>query len=372
MVTLKTLEDLRVDFIAGTLAVGGAERQLYYMAKVLSGAGARIRVLSLTSGETYEKDIDKLGVPIIYVGRFPSRIIRLYNIICELKKDPPEIIHSVHFYTNLYAAIAARMVGAKEIGTIRSNLFYEVKGLSFFGKLSLIFPRFLIANSRKAIENASSFGVRAESICLLENIVDTELFQPVYTKTKFSGISESTVRIIYVGRFEKYKRIDIFLQVLSEVYRLNPHTHGMIVGDGPLRKSLEDLSMELHLGPDVVKFTGIVDDMPSAYQQADILVLTSEFEGMPNVVLEAMACGLPVVATDVGAVPDIVSHGITGDIVPVGDTNGLIKYVLGLVQSATLRQDMGSRARTLAEERFSLKTLQQKLFLLYASVLASR
>lgn len=372
MGTLKTLEGLRVDFIVGTLDIGGTERQLYYMAKALSGAGARIRILSLTLGGLYEKRIGELGIPIIYVGMFPSKAVRLYNIICEVKKDRPQIIHSAHFYTNLYVAIAARIVGTKEVGTIRLDLLQKVGYAPFLKRWCLRSPRFLIANSRQAINNAHYFGMRAESIYLFENVVDTELFQPAGDKIKNLGDSNSTTCIICVGRFVEEKRIDLFLHILSAVHQKAPGIRAKIVGNGPLKSWLEDLSRRLCLGPDTVEFTGIVEDMPAIYQQADILVLTSDYEGMPNVVLEAMACGLPVVATSTGAVPDMVEHGVTGYVVPTNDNEGLIQYILALVHNPALRRKMGLQARALVERRFSSKALQKRLLLLYGSVLASK
>ena len=367
----KKLEDLRIDFLAGTLGLGGAERQLYYMAKVLSGAGVRVRVISLTSGEAYEKDLEKLGISIIRVGRFHSRIIRLYNIIRELRKDPPDIIYSAHFYTNFYATIAARVTGVKEIGAIRSDLSDALKKPAFLARWNLVFPRFLIANSRKAIEGAIEHGVNPDSICLLENVVDTEQFRPGPERGNRPG-SDSAVRIICVGRFTNQKRIDVFLHAFSELQQLTSGMRAKIIGEGDLRRPLEDLSRQLHLGPDRVEFIGKVEDMASLYQQADILVLTSDFEGMPNVVLEAMAAGLPVISTNVGAVPDIISNCHTGYILPVGDTNGFAHYILRLVRNSQLRRKMGKAGRALVENSFSLNRLEQRLFSLYTSVLKVR
>lgn len=370
--TLKTLENLKVDFIAGVLGRGGAERQLYYMAKVLAEVGAKIRILSLTSGEAYQREINELGIPIIYVGRFSSRIIRLCKIIWELKKDPPQIVHSAHFFTNLYAAIAARMVGAQDIGTVRTDLLFEIKDIPLFWRWSLSYPSFLTTNARQVIDKSFYCGLKPASVYLLENTVDTGRFRPAEKKAEIQGGSGSTVRIVCIARLTSEKRVDLFLRVLSEIHQIIPSVRARIIGDGPLRRPLEELSRQLGLGPNLVEFTGIIDDMPSVYQQADLLVLTSVFEGMPNVILEAMACGLPVVATGVGAVPEIVNHGVTGYVVSINDTHKLIRYLLRLVRSSTLRRKMGMKTRAVVEKSFSLESLQQRLLSLYGLVLASK
>jgi glycosyltransferase involved in cell wall biosynthesis len=118
----------------------------------------------------------------------------------------------------------------------------------------------------------------------------------------------------------------------------------------------------------VLEFKGEVQDMSSAYQQADILVLTSDYEGTPNVILEAMASGLAVVATGVGGVPEIVQHGETGFVVPCGRDEMIVEAILRLTSDEALRLELGHRARRYVEVNHSLERLPEYLEKLYEKV----
>jgi glycosyltransferase involved in cell wall biosynthesis len=121
--------------------------------------------------------------------------------------------------------------------------------------------------------------------------------------------------------------------------------------------------------PGAVEFRGQVLEMRSIYQEADILVLTSEHEGTPNVILEAMACGLPVVATRVGGVPDIIQDGLTGFLVPKDDENAQLRVLLELVHNTDLRTRIGAAAQAYVETHHSLSQLPIWLQQLYEAVL---
>lgn len=360
------LADLRICFIAGTLGQGGAERQLYYILKTLRQCGAKAQLLTLTKGEFWEAPIQALGVPVIWVGQTSERWRRVLQIIAELRCDRPAVIQSQHFYTNLYAALTARVLRAREICALRSNTVREVKGHCFpIGHLSLRAPRTIAANSRGAMRSAMRLGVPKERLHLLPNVVDTDYFRPV------SPSPSRPVHIVAVSRLSPEKRIDRFLSLLAEVCRqaLQP-INVTVVGDGPLRPQLERQAADLGLTPGLVKFSGAVSDTRQVYQSADVLVLTSDFEGMPNVVLEAMSCGLAVVSTCVGGVPELVEDGKTGYLAAPGDEITMAKALLTLIGTPTLRAEIGARARAQVEARHSLNNLPHLLVSLYQKVLS--
>jgi len=360
------LVNLDVCFIAGTLGQGGAERQLFYIVKTLKECGSRVRLLCLTEGEFWEKIIHSLGVPIIWVGRQQSRAIRLMNTIKALRSDPPQVLQSQHFYTNLYAAAAAHTLGVREVGAMRSDGFSEVRANGpIMGRLSLRIPRFIAANSSAAIENAKELGIRRTRLHLLPNVIDTDEFKPEERDRK------DHIRLVAVGRLGPEKRIDRFLSVLAQLRRqTSVPIKGAIVGHGPLRESLEHQARELGLLPDVVEFRGAIDDMASIYREADILVLTSDWEGTPNVLLEAMASGLPVVANRVGGVEEVVRHGTTGYLGEVDDENTMIISLLKLIGNPQLKQQIGRAARDYVVSNHSLGRLPELLTRIYEDVLS--
>jgi glycosyltransferase involved in cell wall biosynthesis len=360
------LSKLKISFLAGTLGQGGAERQLFYILQGLRQGGADLRVLSLSQNECWEERIKNLGVPITCVGQPKSKLRRLLRIITELRKHPPQIFQSQHFYTSAYVGAAARLLGLCGIGALRSNGLTEVQGSGPIGGwLSLHTPRIMAANSQAAIRYATERGVRPEHLYFLPNVVDTEQWKPAACR------SEDTVRLIAVGSLVQCKRFDRFLSALSRLRReLNIPVTGVIVGEGPLRAQLEEQAEALGLLPSAVEFKGSVSDMATVYAEADISVLTSDYEGTPNVLLEAMASGLPVVATEVGGVPEIVRQGVNGFMTPRGDEQGMCAALVRLINDSQLRMQMGRDARAYVEVNHSLSSLPTMLQGLYRLALS--
>lgn len=363
---MRELAQMQVCFLAGTLGQGGAERQLFYLLKALRQSGANVRLLCLTQGEFWEQPIRELGVEVSWVGRAASKTARLRRIVAELRARRPDVLQSQHFYTNLYAATAARALGVKEIGALRNDCISEVQANgAVLGRLNLRIPRVLAANSRVAIGNAVALGVPAARLHLLPNVLDVEQFTP-------DGRSEQTsINLLAVGRLVEQKRMDRVLDVVARVRERTGQTvKARIVGDGPLRSQLETQAATLGLSPDVVEFKGAVADMRPYYQAADLLLLTSDWEGTPNVVLEAMAAGLPVVATKAGGVPDIIEHGQTGFLAATEDVDSLTEFVINLSTNRSLRIECGRRGRAYVSAQHSLQRLPDLLQQLYRAALA--
>jgi glycosyltransferase involved in cell wall biosynthesis len=354
---------LKVCFIAGTLAKGGAERQLYYMLRALRQNGGRPRVLCFKKGEYWEDAILELDVPVTCVGR--SRLNRIRQIVRELRENPPDILQSAHFYTNAYTQIVARVLGIQEIGAVRCDLVSEVSSNHpWLRRLSLATLRAVAANSRAAIRSAGQFGLAPGSVSFLPNVVDTTVFQPI------AKPSAPNIRILGAGRFTPQKRFDRFLRVVGRVKRTaDCAVTAVIAGDGPLRPDLQRTAVELGFGPKDVQFAGPVEDMRSMYQSADVFLLTSAYEGTPNVVLEAMACALPVVSTRVGDVPDVITNAETGLLADPNDEDRLSDCLERLVHDPALRDRIGRAARQYVHSYHSVANLPGYLDSLYCGVL---
>lgn len=361
---MPNLAGVKVCFLAGTLGQGGAERQLYYIVRSLVDAGARPRVLCLTKGEFWERPLRELGVDVEWVGQSDRRLRRLQRMVATLRVDRPDILQSQHFYTNLYAVAAGRLLGIPEIGALRSDAASEVREHHrLIGQLSLRAPRMVAANSRTAIDNAITLGMARPRLRFLPNVVDTTRFT-VRTRT-----SDRAVRLLTVGRMVGAKRFDRFIRVVAEVRRRSATpVEATLIGDGPQRSALEAQARSLDLGPNGLRFLGAKGEVADHYHDADILLLTSDWEGTPNVLLEGMASGLPVVATDVGGVRDVVKHGETGILVPARDEAALANAVLSLVADRATRHRYGERARSFVEEHHAVAGLSSTLDSLYSVV----
>jgi len=359
------LHGLKVCFVAGTLGRGGAERQLFHIATALVANGAGVHVLSLTAGEPWEQRLVDRGISVDCVGARPNRALRLAHISGAVRRHRPDIVQSVHFFTNLYVTGAARVGGAREIGAIRNDVLSEIRSSgAVLGRLSLRMPRLIAANSRAAIARATELGVPEARLHLLQNVIDTDDFTPA------AGRHDEGLTILSVGRCVPQKRFDRFLSILSRLRRATDlPVKGIVIGSGPLEPQLARQAHELNLLPDGVEFRSAVDDMPSVYREADVFVLTSDFEGTPNVVLEAMATGLPVVATRVGGVPELVVQDQTGCIFAPNDEGRAVEFLRTLAEDRGARDSMGRRARERALDSHSLARLPGILEALYSRVL---
>lgn len=345
-------------FVAGQLGRGGAEQQLYYMAVALQEAGVMPAIVSMTTGEHWEQPLLARDIPVHCAGASTSHARRLIAVTGIARRTRPSIIQSAHFQTNLYAVFAARAAGALDIGAIRNSTRSSVRDLGVLGMPSLRAPKLIAVNSQRAIEEAIELGISAEKLHLLTNVVDLDRFAP-----GSAAVGERRIELLAVGRLVLQKRLDRFVRLVAHLAHSRSAAgrslRATVVGAGPLDRDLRDLALQLGVS-DHFRWVGEADAAPW-YRDADLLVVTSEFEGTPNVVLEAMASGLPVVAFGVGDVPVLIEHEVTGLLIAPGDEAGLAIEVERLVRSDELRRRLGSAARQHVERHHARSLLTERL-----------
>lgn len=353
---------LKVAFLAGTLGQGGAEKQLLYMARSLQRAGHEVRVFSLTQGEFFEGALRASRLAPVHVGRPGNPLVRLCWITLKMRAFKPDIIQAGHFYVNLYAAFAARCLGAVGFGAIRNDTTFELKHNPRWGRWLLHAPTCLISNSHVARDKAVSLGIPASRIEVLPNVIDLETFDEAVGVV---GPEARPLTLIAVGRLVAAKCFNRLLEALPLVLHRQPAMKVWLVGDGPERGRLEGLARALSLPDHSVSFLGRRDDVARLLGQSDLFCLTSQHEGFPNVVLEAMAARLPVVTTPAGDAPRVVQEGVTGYVVPHDAKDLLAGRILELAQSEALRKRMGMNGRACVETHYSLDQLSDHLMALY-------
>lgn len=334
----------RVALIAGTLGQGGAEKQLVYAARALAAAGVDVRVLCLTRGEPHEASLRAAGIPVDHVGEARGVARRLLRITRDMRQFRPQVVQAAHTYTNLYAALAARRAGALGIGALRSSVAHARAGNGAWTRWLLRCPSAVVANSHAAADELAKLpGLAPRRVYVVPNVIEARGSRPE-VRTNPSAPCAAVV-----GRLVPAKRVDRFLESLALARREVPALRGVVVGDGPERGALERRAGELGLGP-AVAFLGSRADVPSLLATVDVLVLSSDDEGFPNVLLEAMDAGRPVVATDVGDVREVVRDGATGYVV-ARSADALASRIVQLAKDPELGREMGEagRARVCAE-----------------------
>lgn len=359
---------LRVALIVGTLGKGGAEKQLVYMARALLSAGVDVRVYCLTRGEFYESALVEMGIAPRWVGRLPAPPLRVLGVVAALRDFRPHIVQSTHFYANIYAAAAGRAYRAVSIGSIRSDALYEMEMNKFFGPLLLRGPSALIANSTSAKLNAPSGGVRPEAVTVVPNVIDLAAFDREAGAAPPSGTAGRDPAAMVVCNLRPKKHVERFLRALAMARREVLGLKGIVVGDGPMRESLEAEARSLSLLPGGVEFLGRRDDVPALLRRAQIFVMPSEHEGFPNVILEAMAASLPVVSTPAGDAGLVVVDGITGFVVGLDDVDHMAEHIAALAASALERLRCGREGRRRVEECYSFDALGERLLVTYRGI----
>jgi glycosyltransferase involved in cell wall biosynthesis len=360
---MRDRQTLRFALLAGSLGLGGAEKQFFYLARALADAGVDIRVFALTQGDPYEGPLEHAGVPVVWAGRYRLPL-RAATLAQSVRAFRPHIIQAVHFFTNLYVVWAARLIGCLEVGSIRNDTQFDMAECGRWGGPLLRAPRTLVSNSNTAARRAEQRGIAASRLHVLTNVIDIEEFDRACDPPSGEDPAREAVAIA-VARLVAFKRLDRFLRALALARQRGIRIRGTIVGDGPARHSLEALAGALGLLPDGVSFLGARDDVPRLLSRADMLVLTSQHEGFPNVLLEAMAARLPVVTTPAGDAAQLVRDGATGFVVPFDDEDLLATRLGQLATSSATRRALGCAGRGVVERQYRTETLAGRALEIY-------
>jgi glycosyltransferase involved in cell wall biosynthesis len=353
----------RLLYVIGQLRSGGAERQLCYLLQAMNRDRYKpaVAVWNYREEDSYVSHLRALGVPLHPLPPSSSGCLRL-NAFRRLSRQlRPELLHSYSFYTNFPAWWAALGTKAVAIGALRSDFTPTVKKEGpLFGRLSARWPRTQLFNSRAAAEGArGSKGLFVpRQLYFVRNGADLQQFRAVPLPTAGRPC------VLGVGSLLQVKRWDRLLGAVLSLKRRGLDFLVRIVGAGPLRESLQQQAQAFDVA-DCVEFMGHQDDIPSLLAQATFLVHTSDSEGCPNVVMEAMACGRAVVATDVGDTPSIVEHQKTGFVVPRGDDAALVECMATLLADRELCRRMGEMGRLKAEREFGLDRLVSETLAAY-------
>jgi L-malate glycosyltransferase len=356
----------RLLYLVGQLRLGGLERQLYYLLSNLDQALHRpaVVVWNLDPSEKYYKDIQDLKIPIY---GFPVEMSSLFKLIgCRVlaRQVAAEVIHSYGFHTNFAAYYAACGTGAVAIGSLRSDFSTARRaGGLIRGILNATWPAYSISNSSTCAEAVRRQSVlfAPRHISVVRNGLDLKYFTNSQDKSQLRSY------VAAVGSLFPVKRWDRLLRVVKKANSIGLRgTRFRIAGDGPLRPALERLARDLDLS-EHIEFLGATQDIPALLREAKFLVHTSESEGCPNAVMEAMACRLPVVAMDAGDISYLVEDGKTGFVVRQDDEETFARRVLQLLDDAELCNSMGAAAQAKAEREFRLERLVSQILAVYKS-----
>jgi glycosyltransferase involved in cell wall biosynthesis len=248
----------------------------------------------------------------------------------------------------------------------------DIEALARFGKPAVLLARRLLQRTGAVVVVLSSrmksylaeYSFHPLPVQLIPNGVDIKRFHPLNTSP---NRSETNVSVVCVSRLRPEKGIDVLLRAWKIVCMQMPLARLIIVGNGPLQSQLKHMAEELDIS-DTVEFTGLQSDIAAQFHRGDLAVLPSLYEGMPNALLEAMACGLPCVATWVSGSEDIIQQGMNGLLVEPGDYQGLAEALLTLMYSPERMQSYGCVARATIEAHYSIERVTDLYVELYQHI----
>lgn len=371
------MSGLRILFVLTGLAYGGAETQLVRLATRLKSRGWEVSVVSLMPPKAYVEDLEAAGIPVFSLGirrKLPDLgpVLRFARII---RKWRPDIVHSHMVHANLLARIVRFLAPIPVLICSARNIDEGGRFREVLYRLTDPLCDLTTQVSHAGLERYVRVGaVPRHKIRYIPNGVDTERFKPnLEDRLKFrKELGVDGFVWLAVGRFDPQKDYPSMLQAFARVVHKHSNTILLIAGDGPLRKTMENLARELGIEKRT-KFLGIRRDIPQLMNAADAYVMSSSWEGMPNVLLEASATGLPIVATDVGGNREIVLDGVTGFLVPPRNPEALARTMLRIMDlSDEERKEMGKRARKHIEVKFNLDRVVDLWEILYYELLEKK
>jgi glycosyltransferase involved in cell wall biosynthesis/O-antigen/teichoic acid export membrane protein len=316
-----------------------------------------------------------LGIPVhtVHLPRNlnPVRLVlALIDLTTYLRKDQVDVVHTHCSIPGVVGRLAAWLAGVPVIvHTVHGFHFHE--RTSWFTRLPYLMAErlcglvtdTLLTQNRGDLEQAERFGIGPRSRRYhIGNGVDLQRFRPEEQRESTDG----RITVTCVARLEPVKNHGMLFEAVAILKRRGLSLRVRLVGDGKLRGGYQQLCRRLGIDG-MVEFLGYRNDIPAILAGADIAVLTSVKEGLPRAVLEAMAAGLPVVATKVPGTREVVRHGETGLVVELGDTEGLADALDRLIGDAALRERMGQRGRKVATEEFDERPIVDRLRQLYDS-----
>ena len=257
-----------------------------------------------------------------------------------------------------------------EAGSLRGRYLFLGNIMAYILKNADSF----IAISQEIAAGLRSDGVRPEKIVRVMNFVDTVRFCPVNCEErhmlKIALSADKNIVINFTGRIVERKGIDVLINAFAKARNLLQYSSALIIiGAGSDEDKLRNLASKLGINNNV-RFLGHSREVVKYYQASDIFVLPSYAEGMPNSLLEAMSCGLPVIASRIGGVVDVVEDGRSGILFEPGDVSGLTSAMIKLIADVELRQRLGAEARRRIVEGFSIERAADEYIKLYRKLIA--
>lgn len=359
---------------------GGSERQMIQMVTLLHESGDyRVHVASLSTGGVLRPLVERLEVPIIdlpLTSFYDANMVRqTRQFVSYLKQHQIAIVHSHDFYSNIFGMMGAALAGVRgRIASKRETTGTRSRTQSTVERNAFRLAHAVVANASAVKDQLINEGLRGNKIAVIYNGLDLTRFpQNGTADDALRRVNLETIRgrpvITMVANFEyRVKDHPMLLRTAKRVVSEVPEAVFVIAGEGILREETEKLAADLGVRESCL-FTGRCANVPDLLTASDICLLTSQAEGFSNSILEYMAAGRAVVATNVGGAGEAIVEGETGYLVNSGDDRTMAERIVELLRNPERRASMGLNGRRVVEERFSCESRLRNTSALYQRML---
>jgi len=383
---------IKVLQIITKLVMGGAQEHLIYLCDLLNKERYRVKVLSgAQTGPEGEliKEIEKQGIDLFILPELVGEINPLKDLLAliqltrHIKKERFDIVHTNSSKAGILGRLAAKLAGVPivihtvhgwghhdEMGKLRKGFYIFLEKCA--GKLTDKIITVSDLDTKKGLNNGIADSGKYITI---RSGINLSVFNPAtidveHEKRKW-GIPLTNNVVGSIMRFSKQKNPLDFVKMAAEIVEKNPKVSFLLVGDGSLKPQIESSILQLNLSEKVI-LTGVRDDVPQLLAVMDVFVLPSLWEGLPRVILQAMAMGLPIVATEVGGTPEAIKEDQNGFLVTPKDFHAIARRVIQLLEDQNLAKKMGERGRKMVYPEFCVKQMVKSTESLYEGLIKSK
>jgi L-malate glycosyltransferase len=369
----------KVFYLLDSLNVGGTETQAVELARRVSAAGYDVTLGCL---RVQGPLLQRLGGTAVVLREFhpkggidtPAGLYQMLRLSWFLRSGKFDVVHTHDLWSNLLGIPAARIAGVRAIVSSRRDLghldWYQGKRRRWLRRIQNL-SAIVLANATP-IRDAliSEDGFAPEKLRVIHNGIDVEKFDVGRGGRDriFRGVGDAKLIVLVGNMHSEVKGHPVLIAAAPAVVHESPSTRFVLVGDGQQRAGFEQQVAALGLERNFL-FLGRRDDIPAILGGCDIAVLPSRAEGLPNAVLEYMAAGLPTVVSNVGGNAELVENGVTGLVVPAGDSSALSTALLKLLHDPGLAREMASRGREFIVRNFGFDRLVREVDVLYTELL---
>ena len=367
---------------------GGSERQALDLTRRLLESGKYgIFLASLKPGGVLRAEIENLNlgeVPSYPLNSFygPNAVTQLRRFVAYLRKSRIDVLHTHDFYTNIFGMAGGFLAGVPvRIASRRETTGMRTTGQTQLQRMAYGLAHEIVANSESVRQKLIEEGIKSKRITVIHSGLDPErvAVRPGLSREEIlsaigvgqlTRVSKQFVTIVANMRHE-VKDYPMFLRAAQRVSKAIPEVGFLLAGEGELQGSLKELASQLDIAGKTF-FLGRSKNIAELLSVSDVCVLSSKAEGFSNSILEYMAAGRPVVATDVGGAREVIVEDETGHIVPSGNDELMATRIISLLQDPARARAMGEQGRRVVEEKFSSQGLLQNTEALYRRLLNER